>query len=151
MAKSILVVDDDPMNLKVAEFILKQNSYEVILANSGAEALEVIKGRRVDLVLLDIEMPVMNGIETFENIVLEYIEIPVMFLTASENPQDEMEATGLGAADYVKKPFNPLDLLERVSKVFENKEQSEKNASDGRITSGDGKKIPIGEVKMFEV
>lgn len=118
MSKRILVVDDDMMNLKMAEFILKQHGYEMVLSTSGEDALEKLKYEHIDLILLDIEMPGMNGLETFKYLMLDYIDIPVMFLTASENPQDEMEAVGLGAADYVKKPFMPNDLLERVSKVF---------------------------------
>lgn len=118
MSKRILVVDDDMMNLKMADFILKQNGYEAVLSTSGEDALEKLKTEHIDLILLDIEMPGMNGIETFKFLMLDYIDIPVMFLTASENPQDEMEAVGLGAADYVKKPFMPNELLMRVSKVF---------------------------------
>lgn len=118
MGKCIMVVDDDAMNLNVADFILKQNGYETVLANSGQQALDLLKTEKVDLILLDIQMPEMDGLETFKYLMLEYIEIPVMFLTASENPQDEMEAVGLGAADYVKKPFMPQDLLSRVDQVF---------------------------------
>ncbi len=120
MAKRILVVDDDAMNLKMAEFILKQHGYETVLASSGEDALEKLKVEPIDLILLDIEMPGMNGLETFKYLMLDYIEIPVMFLTASEDPENEMEAVGLGAADYVKKPFMPQNLLERVSRAFEN-------------------------------
>lgn len=118
MGKCIMVVDDDAMNLNVADFILKQNGYETVLANSGQQALDLLKTEKVDLILLDIQMPEMDGLETFKYLMLEYIDIPVMFLTASENPQDEMEAVGLGAADYVKKPFMPQDLLSRVDQVF---------------------------------
>lgn len=118
MSKCIMVVDDDTMNLKMADFILKQYGYETVLASSGQDALDKLKISKVDLILLDIEMPEMNGLETFKYLMLDYIEIPVMFLTASENPENEMEAVGLGAADYVKKPFMPQDLLCRVGKVF---------------------------------
>lgn len=118
MGKRILVVDDDMMNLKMADFILKQDGYETVLASSGQEALDMLKLSKIDLILLDIVMPEMDGLETFKYLMLDYIEIPVMFLTASENPENEMEAVGLGAADYVKKPFMPQDLLSRVKKVF---------------------------------
>ena len=118
MSRCIMVVDDDMMNLKMADFILKQCDYETILSSSGADALEKMKTMHVDLVLLDIEMPEMNGLETFKYLMLDYIDIPVVFLTASEDPENEMEAVGLGAADYIKKPFMPQDLLSRVAKVF---------------------------------
>lgn len=118
MSKCIMVVDDDMMNLKMADFILKQYGYETVLSSSGEDALEKLKTQHVDLILLDIVMPEMNGLETFKYLMLDYIEIPVIFLTASENPENEMEAMGLGAADYVKKPFMPQDLVSRVGKVF---------------------------------
>lgn len=118
MGKSILVVDDDPMNLKMAEFILKAH-YDVITVNSGAKGLEKLRTGLIDLVLLDIEMPIMNGIQMFKYIQKDYSKIPVIFLTASGDKKDVVEVMKLGARDYVKKPFLPQDLLERVSKVFE--------------------------------
>lgn len=118
MSKCILVVDDDIMNLQMADFILKQDGYETVLASSGQDALNKLETFQIDLILLDIVMPEMDGLETFKYLMLDYIEIPVVFLTASENPENEMEAVGLGAADYIKKPFMPQDLLSRVGKVF---------------------------------
>ena len=124
MGKRILVVDDDAMNLRMAAHALERNSYEVILASSGAEGLAKLEenqenqGNQVDLVLLDIEMPEMNGIETFRLIVSNYVNIPVIFLTASGDKKDVMDAIKLGAVGYIKKPFIPKDLLERVSKAL---------------------------------
>lgn len=121
MGKRILVVDDDAMNLRMAAHTLDRNSYEVILASSGAEGLAKLKENQenqVDLVLLDIEMPEMNGIETFRLIVSNYVNIPVIFLTASGDKKDVMDAIKLGAVGYIKKPFIPKDLLERVSKAL---------------------------------
>lgn len=120
MRKTILIVDDDEMNLRMAEFILKQQPYEILKAQSGKECLEILQNKQVDLVLLDIEMPFMNGIKTLEimreNEKLEHV--PVMFLTAAADSATVTEAGRLGAIDYVKKPFMPQDLLGRVEKVF---------------------------------
>lgn len=118
MQKCILVVDDDAMNLKRTKIILEKQ-YTVILAESGEKALNKLKSENVDLVLLDIEMPGMNGIETFEQIKGRYKEIPVIFLTASGYEDDVMSAIRLGAVNYLKKPFLPQDLLERIAKEFE--------------------------------
>ena len=120
MAKTILVVDDDPMNLKMADFILKKASYEVIPAASGAECLDKLKENSIDLVLLDIEMPQMNGIETLEQIRAEggFANLPVIFLSASGEESDVQKANSLGAADYVKKPFLLPALLECVEKAL---------------------------------
>lgn len=116
--KKILVIDDDPMNLRMAYYILKKQSYEVVTAGSGDEGLKILDTTSVDLILLDIEMPEMDGLETFQCIMLEHIEIPVIFLTASVDSKNIIEALRLGAVDYITKPFVPEDLLGRVSKVI---------------------------------
>jgi len=123
MSKRILVVDDDEMNLKMAEFILKQDGYQVHKAESGMECLLFLKDETVDLVLLDVEMPIMSGIQTLEIIKsnVELANIPVIFLTAAADADTVIEAGKLGANDYVTKPFIPQDLLGRVDKVLYNR------------------------------
>lgn len=117
--KTVLVVDDDEMNLKVARFILEQKNYVVKTVSSGMECLTTLRSKPVDLILLDVEMPIMNGIKTLENIRehKEYDGIPVMFLTADANEETVIAAGMLNAAGYVKKPYIPQDFLERVEKI----------------------------------
>ena len=114
MQKRILVVDDDEMNLTRSRIILKKD-YDVLLANSGMEALHVLNQEKVDLVLLDIEMPKMNGFVTFRRMKELVGEIPVIFLTASGLEDDVVSAIKLGAVNYLKKPFLPQELLRRVA------------------------------------
>lgn len=116
--KRILVVDDDEMNLTRTRIILKKN-YDVLLASSGMEALHILKTRKIDLVLLDIEMPKMNGFVTFQRMKEFVDEIPVIFLTAPGLEGDVVSAIKLGAANYLKKPFQPQELLRRVALEFE--------------------------------
>ena len=116
--KRILVVDDDEMNLTRTRIILKKN-YDVLLASSGMEALHILKTRKIDLVLLDIEMPKMNGFVTFQRMKEFVDEIPVIFLTASGLEGDVVSAIKLGAVNYLKKPYRPQELLKRVSQEFE--------------------------------
>lgn len=123
MGKCILVVDDDEMNLRMAEHALKEDSYEVITAASGAQGLDQLRNRMVDLVLLDIGMPIINGIQMFEYMKKDHPDIPVIFLTASGDKKDVVEVLKMGAIGYVRKPFVPQDLRERVAKVFEQKEE----------------------------
>ena len=109
--QTILVVDDDDMNLKMAEFILKKDmkNITVLLADSGMKAVDILQQKKVDLVLLDFQMPVMNGLKTLELIRKreDMKDIPVIFL--------------MGVADYINKPFMPRDLLDRVSRVLAGK------------------------------
>lgn len=120
MEKRILVVDDDTMNLKRTKLIL-QKLYDVIFAESGEEALALLKTEKIDMVLLDIEMPNMNGIETFEHMNEMELDIPVIFLTASGDEDDVLNAICLGAVNYLKKPYVPQELLKRVAKGLEKK------------------------------
>ena len=120
MKKRILVVDDDGMNLSRTKIILGKD-YDVLLASSGMECLAVLKTEKVDMVLLDIDMPEMNGIETFEHIKNRQEEITVIFLTASGYENDVLSAINLGAVNYLKKPFFPQELLKRVAKEFTKK------------------------------
>lgn len=120
MRKKILVVDDDAMNLRMAEFILQKDGYEVCKVESGMECLIFLQKETPDLILLDVEMPVMNGIKTLEVIKDNdgMSDIPVIFLTASAEKSVITVAGQLGAAGYVTKPFLPQDLLERVKKLL---------------------------------
>ena len=118
MQKRILVVDDDSMNLMRTKMILGKD-YDVFLSSSGIEALDTMKREEMDLVLLDIEMPKMNGIETFERMKGFAPEIPVIFLTASGLEEDVVSAIKLGAVNYLKKPYRPQELLKRISQEFE--------------------------------
>ena len=118
MQKRILVVDDDTMNLVRTKMILEKD-YEVLLADSGIKALDKIKGEPVDLVLLDIEMPKLNGIETFERMKEFAPNMPVIFLTASGLEEDVRTAIRLGAVNYRMKPFQPQELMKRIAQEFE--------------------------------
>ena len=118
MQKRILVVDDDSMNLVRTKMILEKE-YEVVLAESGERALYLLRNEKIDLVLLDIAMPEMNGIETFERMKEYPVKVPVIFLTASGHEDDVLSAIRLGAVNYLKKPFQPRELLKRVAKELE--------------------------------
>lgn len=121
IGNTVWVVDDDEMNLKMAEFILKQKQYSVVKLESGIECLRLLKKETPDLILLDIQMPLMNGIKTLEAIreTEETKEIPVIFLTASADTETVVEAGRLGVVDYVVKPFLPQELLSRVEKCLQ--------------------------------
>ena len=118
MQKRILVVDDDAMNLRRAERLLK-DQYDIVLAASGQEALEKLGQGNIDLILLDIAMPEMDGLETFKHMKESSINIPVIFLTASGDEDDVRNAINLGAVNYLRKPFPPKELLNRVAAGLE--------------------------------
>lgn len=116
----ILVVDDDKLNLAMAYDALKKD-FMVSLVSSGAEALEFLENKDVDLILLDIEMPRMNGIETLKKIRdnAATAKIPVIFLTAVTDNQVEAECIAMGAQDYIMKPFYQPAMESRICRVLE--------------------------------
>lgn len=112
--KTVLVVDDEGLNIELVKNILDaQSNYEILTAGSGEQALRQLENHRVDLVLLDVEMPEMDGFETLRRI-REHYTVPVVFMTAVKELSIVEKARRLGAQDYVTKPFMPLILLETV-------------------------------------
>lgn len=120
MAQRILIIDDDIMNLKMEQYIL-ENTYDVICAKSGEEGLDMLHKNAVDLVLLDLYMPNMNGLQVLQKIREDKAisDVKVIFLTASGMKTDVTEAIRLGALDFIKKPFVPTELLERIKRVLQ--------------------------------
>jgi DNA-binding response OmpR family regulator len=115
----ILAVDDNVVNLMTLEQDL-QEKYEVITVNSGSRALRCLRDRKVDLVLLDYQMPDMDGIETLKEIRLlpNCATIPVIFLTANSDKFTVMEGMKLGIMDYIVKPVQSKDLHERIERTL---------------------------------
>lgn len=121
MGKIILVVDDDAMNLRMAELILKKKGYDVKKADSGQEALALLQHETVDLILLDVEMPVMNGIETLDAIRSrrELAELPIVFLSSSEDMEQSVANGEYPVQGFIPKPIPPQKLYESVAAFFE--------------------------------
>jgi two-component system, sensor histidine kinase and response regulator len=113
---NVLVVDDITKNLQVIGTMLRNAGYAVTPATSGAEALKGIRVRVPDLVLLDLMMPEMDGLEVCRRLKADPLTepIPVIFLTASNEMEHLVQGFEMGAVDYVTKPFNPPELLARV-------------------------------------
>jgi len=109
----ILIVDDDPQIRRVMRVTLTGQSYEVDDAKTGEEALERVREDRFDLVLLDMNMPGMGGLETCR-LLRENSEIGIIMLTVRDTEADKVSALDAGADDYVTKPFNPPELLARI-------------------------------------
>lgn len=120
-AEWVVVVDDDSTNRLVAENILQKQHLKVTTLPSGEALLELMKGKMPDLVLLDLLMPGMDGLETFRHMKRDYPEMtpPVIFMTADENLESEKKCLQLGAEDFVKKPISPDVLNLRVRHTLE--------------------------------
>jgi two-component system sensor histidine kinase/response regulator len=124
----ILIVDDNPQNLQVLGKILLENNYKIEFSTSGEAALKWLTTKQFDLILLDINMPGMNGFEVCSKIRSnpEMNNIPVIFLSADTERESILKGFGLGAQDYVTKPFDSRELLVRVRTHLKLKDSLEK-------------------------
>ena len=123
--KTILVVDDDRNIVRFAEVLLEKNGFSVITANDGSYALEKVLREKPDLVLLDIDMPEMNGFEVLERMKQNPAtkRIPVIMLTARSDAGTFEKAVENDADRYVSKPFDNKFLLEKIQQVLEEYEE----------------------------
>jgi DNA-binding response OmpR family regulator len=112
----ILLVDDEERILNFLKTKLKLLAYEVILASNGIEALEQIRGQEPDLVVLDVMMPKKDGFETLKEL-RTFSTVPVIMLSARGDDTDRIKGLGLGADDYIAKPFNPDELVARIEAI----------------------------------
>ena len=112
----VLIVDDEPANRFLLEGLLNANGYEVLVAESGIQCLDMLLLEKPDLILLDIMMPKMTGIEVLDklNKSEELKKIPVLIVSAKTATSDIQEALDKGAVDYIKKPFDETELLARI-------------------------------------
>ncbi|MCL2746687.1 MAG: response regulator transcription factor [Coriobacteriia bacterium] len=110
---TILIVDDDVDILNALEIYLKQEDYNIVRASNGQEALNIVKNHEVHLVLLDVMMPVLDGIQTAVAL-RETSNVPIVFLSAKAEDTDRILGLNMGGDDYITKPFNPVELLARI-------------------------------------
>lgn len=110
---TILMVDDEYEIIKLMEIYFKNENYAMLKAGNGIEALELLEKHQVDLIVLDVMMPAMDGIEACMKI-REKNHIPIIMLSAKSQDIDKISGLSVGADDYVTKPFSPLELIARI-------------------------------------
>lgn len=118
MSQTILVVDDEMQIVRVLRGYLEQAGYRVLAAYNGEEALSLARHERPDLVILDLQLPKMDGLEFTRRIRAERPEIAILMLTARVEEMDRILGLELGADDYVTKPFSPREVVARVRAVL---------------------------------
>jgi two-component system, OmpR family, response regulator RpaB len=115
--RKILIVDDEAMIRRILSTRLAMVGYEVSIASNGAEALEVFEKEKPDLVVLDVMMPEMNGLEVCQEL-RKFTDVPIIMLTALGDVADRITGLQMGADDYVPKPFSPKELEERINAIL---------------------------------
>jgi two-component system alkaline phosphatase synthesis response regulator PhoP len=124
MAKKVLVVDDEPHIVRLVEVNLQRAGYDVIKAMDGVEALEQVKAEIPDMIVLDVMMPRMDGFTVLKHLKADpqTQEIPVIMLTAKAQDADIFKGWQSGVDSYLTKPFNPMELLTFVKRIFESQD-----------------------------
>ena len=119
---TILVVDDEPQIAEIATDYLKVAGFDVVVAGDGARALEAVRERRPDLVILDLGLPKLDGI-TVARTIRRDSDLPIIMLTARVEEDDRLHGLEIGADDYITKPFSPRELVARVKAVLRRTEK----------------------------
>ncbi len=144
----ILVVDDEPLYQHLQKVNLEREGYEVITGSNGEEALEMVAGQHPDLVILDVMMPVMDGLTACERI-RQFSNVPIIILTAKGEEQDRVKGLNLGADDYVVKPFSAIELVARVRAVLRRAETTE-NVTQNRYFVHNTLKIDFARAEVWK-
>ncbi|MHB1204018.1 MAG: response regulator transcription factor [Rhodospirillaceae bacterium] len=134
MAQRIALVDDDRNILTSVSMVLEAEGFTVVTYRDGAEALRGLLAEPVDLAILDIKMPRMDGHELLQRL-REKSNMPVIFLTSKDDEVDELLGLRMGADDYIKKPFSQRLLIERVRAVFRRLEAQKAQAAGGGVSA----------------
>jgi DNA-binding response OmpR family regulator len=132
----ILMVDDDPSLVKIITFLLKDEGYDVISASTGLEALQILQQQWVDMLILDIGLPRVDGFEVARR-VRETNRVPIIMLSARGSTEDRVKGLLEGADDYLPKPCEPAELLARGTAVCR-RSQAQAAAPDSRLLSVGG-------------
>lgn len=117
MGSKVLVVDDEKLVVKGIKFSLEQDGMEVDTAFDGEEALEMINEKEYNMILLDLMLPKMDGLEVCQNI-REFSDVPIIIITAKSEDMDKIMGLEYGADDYITKPFNILEVKARIKAIL---------------------------------
>lgn len=117
-SKKVLIVDDEQSIRTLLDYNLKQAGYETIMASDGKEAIEIAEAKKPDLILLDLMLPEISGIEVCKMLRGQHINIPIIMLTAKSEEIDKVLGLEIGADDYMTKPFSPREVVARVKAVL---------------------------------
>lgn len=133
MKDRILIADDVEELAKTTAQIIELNNYDVDVVFNGKEALELVNQNEYKCIILDIMMPIMDGIEAVKNIRSQNIDTPVILLTAKDSIEDKVNGLDAGANDYLTKPFSSKELLARIRALIRTREKKRKKYEIGNV------------------
>jgi DNA-binding response OmpR family regulator len=133
---NVLVVEDDKKIVATIRLYLENGGFDVRVAHTGYQALEEVRAKQPDLVILDLMLPQIDGIEVCRRLRAQS-EIPIIMLTARTTEEDKLRGLDLGADDYVTKPFSPRELVARVRTVLRRRSSQVRDRGPAQVTFGD--------------
>jgi DNA-binding response OmpR family regulator len=131
---NVLFADDDIDNQQIVEFALRNERMNLIFADNGVQAFNLLQSNSVDIVILDIMMPVMDGLEACRKI-RRVSDVPIIMLTVKGREQEVVDGFSAGADDYIVKPFRPRELVARMNALMKRSKRPERNAN-GKLAFG---------------
>ncbi|GGJ72448.1 two-component system alkaline phosphatase synthesis response regulator PhoP [Anoxybacillus voinovskiensis] len=143
MSKKVLIVDDEPSIVTLLEYNLKQAGFGVITASDGEEGLQKAILEQPDLIILDLMLPKMDGIEVCKQLRQQKIMVPILMLTAKDDEFDKVLGLELGADDYMTKPFSPREVVARMKAILRRIQPVAAPVEE------ENNKIVIGELSIF--
>lgn len=147
MTTKILVVDDEPRYLRLLEANLRTEGYDVFLAQDGMQAIETFSTALVDMILLDVMMPKLDGFSVCQRI-RQFSNVPIIMLTAKGEEQDRVRGLDAGADDYLVKPFSATELLARVRAVLR-RSQTIKDSNQSRVFEHQNLRIDFARAEVW--
>ncbi len=148
MANKVLIVDDEKLIVKGLRFSLEQEGMEVECAYDGETALNMIKAGEYDMVLLDIMLPKMTGLEVCQQ-VREFSAVPIIMLTAKGEDMDKILGLEYGADDYITKPFNILEVKARIKAIIRRTRKQQKVEEKSRVVETAGLRLDSESRRVF--
>ena len=148
MANKVLVVDDEKLIVKGIRFSLEQDGMEVTCAYDGEEALQLAKETEYDIILLDLMLPKMTGLEVCQQI-REFSNVPIIMLTAKGEDMDKIMGLEYGADDYITKPFNILEVKARIKAILRRAKQPTEDKQAARTVEIDGLKMDCESRRVY--
>jgi len=148
MTARILIVDDEPLYIRLLKVNLEPEGYQIVSASNGEEALDIISQNMPDLIILDVMMPKLDGITTCIRI-RQFSNVPIILLTAMGEEQDRVRGLNIGADDYVVKPFSATELVARVRAVLR-RTQDKTGAEKANIFVHGNLRIDIAKAEVWK-
>ncbi|GEK30101.1 DNA-binding response regulator [Kurthia zopfii] len=150
MTNTILVVEDEQSIATLLQYNLKQAGFEVIIANDGEEGLHKAIEHKPNLILLDLMLPKMDGMEVCKELRIQKVETPIIMLTAKDDEFDKVLGLELGADDYMTKPFSPREVIARVKAVLRRSKVAEPAVAGAKEKLSDSEKtFHIGALNVY--